>query len=48
MIKHKEQKQACFYYINQLTSESKPKAIEIHEDGRFKYFNTGWYNQLYG
>lgn len=29
-------KTGLFYYTNQLTREQKPRAIEIHEDGRFE------------
>jgi len=29
-------KTGIFYYTNQLTRENKPRAIEIHEDGRFE------------
>ena len=29
-------KTALFYYTNQLTREDKPRALEIHEDGRFE------------
>lgn len=29
-------KTGIFYYTNQLTNESKPRALEIHEDGRFE------------